>query len=158
MGRASLGWPDSAELYAQFRRPVAGQWGHHVPGSHVDGAGGRFDLFGADDHEEPSSCSRAYTAASRAVWTSLSVPDRNTRPKRPTARTSTIVMLAAFSASLAARLAEAAGATSSTNRLEPAISRLPLRHLLISWAWEGLMLVTHWAEASCGRNPSPSAS
>ena len=53
-------------------------------------------------HDVPSICSSADTAASRAVCTSLSLPERNTRPNRPTARTSTMVMLAAFSASLAA--------------------------------------------------------
>ncbi len=42
-------------------------------------------------------------AASRALPTSLSVPARKTRPKRPTARISTTAMSAAFSASLAAR-------------------------------------------------------
>ena len=61
------------------------------------------DLPDTDDsHVRASRLFRTPTAASRAVATSLSVPDRNVRPNRPTARISTTLIVAAFSASLAA--------------------------------------------------------
>ena len=69
--------------------------------------GSGVDVGGAPDGAHrgdswPVISSNAATAASRADATSLSVPERNIRPKRPTARSSMTVIAAAFSASLAA--------------------------------------------------------
>src|SRR5687768_16227270 len=90
---------------AELGGPLPGQWGDEVTGTDDDPAGGHcgLDLAPADDAHSTSSGTRAATAASRAVSTSDSLPERNTRPKRPTARISTTSMLAAFLASLAAR-------------------------------------------------------
>ena len=53
----------------------------------------------------PSTFSKADSAARQATSISFSSPPRYTRPKLPVARTSRILMSAAFSASLAARAA-----------------------------------------------------
>src|SRR5690606_28118798 len=59
-------------------------------------------VLGDDGHQLPSMPSRQFTAAPTAVRTSSSDPDRNSRPNLPTARTSTRLIEAYFSASLAA--------------------------------------------------------
>src|SRR5581483_6783821 len=133
-GRHLAGGDDDAELVG----PVPGQGSEQVAGGQHQPAAGAagFDFGDADDaHTSTSSPMSPAMAASRAVATSLSRPARNTRPQRPTARISTTAMSAAFSASLAARPAYAAGVISSTKRLWPGISSAPLRNLLSSWAW-----------------------
>ena len=55
------------------------------PGPHVDGTGRGFDPSRANDHDGPSNCSRADTAASRAVCTSLSAAGKK-NPAEPADR------------------------------------------------------------------------
>ena len=73
---------------------------HHLAPSATEGVANV--LLADDAHSRPSSASRVAAAVSIASPTSASEPDRNRRPKRPTVRTSTILMVATFSASLAA--------------------------------------------------------
>jgi hypothetical protein len=96
------------DLHPQLAGPFPRQWRHEVarPDLKDPDARGSVDIGGPDDGHDAASrpCipSSAPTAASRAVCTSLSVPERNMRPNRPTARSSITVMFAAFSASFAA--------------------------------------------------------
>src|SRR5262249_34555792 len=120
----------------QFLGAIRREWGENIScGNHKDPICLLYVGNGYDTHFLPPNSSREATAALAAVSTSLSVPEMNSRPKRPTARTSIRLMLAAFSASLPASVTYAAGVASRTKRLDFGSRRLPFRHLLMSCAW-----------------------
>ncbi len=104
-----LQWADLQDDPQSFRG-LPSQNGHDRPRGYGEGSGsgppGGDDVRFTDDTRDhavrPSTDSRAATAASIAVDTSASVPLMKNRPYRPTARTSTTLIEAAFSASLAA--------------------------------------------------------
>lgn len=89
---------------AELPGPISGQRRQAIPCGEDQLATCGFDVCGSQHagHHLPSSCSMQAMAAVAAACTSLSVPEMNNRPNRPSARTSTMLMSAAFSASLAA--------------------------------------------------------